>query len=717
MNSRQSIDPDFTFSPFTIYQQFEAWVVLGLLLFWRKNASTDHDIYRIMHARIQDIYRLDLPDTYFNEETDAITLWCAAKHFCMSAVESDAVEAAQEQRVLPLLEFARDFELNETWVFIVALLGLLETNHLVNLVIAELQAPDKAPRITQHLLCALVNQLLQDNFLVNAAAFPEVEHNESEIYQPEPSSELSPLDIVEHPLVLQKIILTDNDLPLPLQRMHIRPLFWSILMGRKPLWPGCRQMETRTTWPLSLQQEEQSKHIAQLLQQSFQQSEEHEIWQKFQGVIVRGNPNSGRGNFCYHMATQMNMQAINVPIKIWCDDALLEIACRYARWLPVLRSTESSIESLLPNLNDIANGHSPVAIIWGLETPAPSTAMLEATIELPTHSERTQIWQEYIQDETLSRELATKALLSPPSIRFIVTNARQLAKRKGNTAIVAHIAEARRQLGVDRLRSLAQPVFRQVTAEALVMPQLVENALETLVKRALKRESLWQGLGDTLKATPNPGVRALFVGESGTGKTLAASYIATRLDAPLYRVDLSAVMNKYIGESEKNLAQLLDQAAASDVVLLFDEADALFGSRSEGRETGERFANMLTNFLLTRIENHPGIVILTTNSRDRIDQAFTRRLDSIVEFPLPGFEERLHLWRSHLGNRGPGEDVYRNLASYCDLAGGQLRNVVLTALIHADENVVSTANLLEGLRAEYRKQGREMPKKLEGLAV
>jgi SpoVK/Ycf46/Vps4 family AAA+-type ATPase len=254
-----------------------------------------------------------------------------------------------------------------------------------------------------------------------------------------------------------------------------------------------------------------------------------------------------------------------------------------------------------------------------------------------------------------------------------------------------------------------------VTAEALAMTPLVAEALDNLIQRARRRESLWQGLGATLQATRNPGVRALFVGESGTGKTLAASYVATALGAPLYRVDLAAVMNKYIGESEKNLASLLDQAAASDVVLLFDEADSLFGRRTEGKETGERYANMLTNFLLTRIESHTGIVLLTTNSRERIDRAFTRRLDLIVEFPLPGFGERLQLWHGHLGERGPGPEISRYLAGHCDLPGGAIRNVVLAAAAESEGGPIRPAALLRGLRAEYRKLGRGLPAKLEQL--
>src|SRR5258708_34169693 len=124
-------------------------------------------------------------------------------------------------------------------------------------------------------------------------------------------------------------------------------------------------------------------------------------------------------------------------------------------------------------------------------------------------------------------------------------------------------------------------------------------------------------------------------------------------------------MNKYIGESEKNLGGLLDHAEAADVVLLFDEADALFGRRTEGGETGERYANMLTNYLLTRLEAHHGIVILTSNAKARIDPAFWRRLDQVIDFPAPGYDERLALWRSHLGDRAPADAGLERLAGDC----------------------------------------------------
>src|SRR5262249_23617527 len=198
------------------------------------------------------------------------------------------------------------------------------------------------------------------------------------------------------------------------------------------------------------------------------------------------------------------------------------------------------------------------------------------------------------------------------------------------------------------------------------------------------RDGLAQGLGASASARYHPGVRALFVGPSGTGKTLAAGWLATRLGLPLYRVDLASVTSKYIGETEKNLSQLLARAEQAEVMLLFDEADSLFGKRTDITDSNDRFANAQTNYLLQRIENYDGIVLLTSNSQARFDDAFTRRLDFIIDFPTPGPEERRNLWRSHLGPdiALTSSDLNR-LAVLVDLNGGQTRNAVLAAAVRA----------------------------------
>jgi SpoVK/Ycf46/Vps4 family AAA+-type ATPase len=236
-----------------------------------------------------------------------------------------------------------------------------------------------------------------------------------------------------------------------------------------------------------------------------------------------------------------------------------------------------------------------------------------------------------------------------------------------------------------------------------------------LLLRCRSRDGLERGLGASATARYHPGVRALFVGPSGTGKTLAAGWLATRLQMPLYRVDLAAVSSKYIGETEKNLAQLLAHAEHAEVVLLFDEADAMFGKRTEVKEANDRFANAQTNYLLQRIESFDGVTLLTSNSKSRFDSAFVRRLDMIVEFPLPGPEERRALWLSHLGAHHALTTAQVNqLAAAVELGGGHIRNAVLTAavLAQAHRGVIRFADLASAISDEYRKLGRQAPAEL-----
>jgi hypothetical protein len=404
-----------------------------------------------------------------------------------------------------------------------------------------------------------------------------------------------------------------------------------------------------------------------------------------------------------------------VPEELWRREPVLAAACRYGGWLPVIAPELGPGDRVRPFHG---GGHAgPLALAIGREGAVDAPAVVEIEIPPLPPAERHALWQRFLGVEPPAR-LAESAVLDGPSIRALCDGARLEAGRLAQPLAEEHLARARVRLGAERLRQLAQPVARRVPAEGLVLPPVLQRRFDDLVHRSMRRERLWEGLGVTLRASVNTGVRALFVGESGTGKTLAASRLATCLDAPLYRVDLAAVLNKYIGETEKNLGLLLDAAAAHDVILLLDEADAVFGRRTDGGETGERFGNMLTNFLLTRIEDHPGIVILTSNSRARIDPSFTRRLDAILEFPLPGVDERRRLWRTHLGGRSPGEDACALLASYCDLPGGYLRNAVLSAAARGDDlpdAPLPLALLVDALREEYRKLGRAAPPQLDQL--
>jgi SpoVK/Ycf46/Vps4 family AAA+-type ATPase len=207
-------------------------------------------------------------------------------------------------------------------------------------------------------------------------------------------------------------------------------------------------------------------------------------------------------------------------------------------------------------------------------------------------------------------------------------------------------------------------------------------------------------------------VRALFHGPPGTGKTLAAAWLARQLGLPLFRVDLAGVLSKYIGETEKNLAAMLSAAEAAEVVLLFDEADALFGKRTEIRSANDRFANTQTDYLLQRLEAWSGIAVLTTNHRAGLDEAFTRRLDAVIELPLPAPAERRALWDVHLGTQHAltASDINR-LAATLPVAGGHIRNAVLAAAVTAREQQrpLRLDDVIGGMESELRKLGRQLP--------
>jgi SpoVK/Ycf46/Vps4 family AAA+-type ATPase len=236
-----------------------------------------------------------------------------------------------------------------------------------------------------------------------------------------------------------------------------------------------------------------------------------------------------------------------------------------------------------------------------------------------------------------------------------------------------------------------------------------------LLARCRAREKLTENLGGVLQARYKTGVRALLTGPSGTGKTLAASWLSGQLTLPLYRVDLAAVSSKYIGETEKNLAALLAKAEEQDLILLFDEADSLFGKRTDISDSNDRFANAQTNYLLQRIETFTGIVLLTSNAKNRFDEAFTRRIDAIVDFNQPEIEERYALWLAHLGGTHllTPADLGR-LAAFADLTGGHIRNVVLMAAVLArtQGGEIGYGQILEALRSEYRKLGLTVPPEL-----
>ncbi|MDP9075323.1 MAG: ATP-binding protein, partial [Actinomycetota bacterium] len=268
-------------------------------------------------------------------------------------------------------------------------------------------------------------------------------------------------------------------------------------------------------------------------------------------------------------------------------------------------------------------------------------------------------------------------------------------------------ARAQNAAGLERLARRIPP---QAGWSELVLPEPVEALLHDIVSRVRQRSRVlddW-GMGDA--TSRGRGVTVLFSGDSGTGKTLSAEVVAHSLGLDLYVIDLATVVDKYIGETEKNLDRIFAEAERVNGVLLFDEADAIFGKRSEVRDARDRYANVEVAYLLQRMEQFEGIAVLTTNLRANVDEAFLRRLDVLVEFPMPDRDSRRRLWLQQFRPGVPRDpDIdFDFVAAAFELSGGNIRNIVMAAAYLAAEvgRPVSMADLIRATAGEYRKLGR-----------
>jgi SpoVK/Ycf46/Vps4 family AAA+-type ATPase len=257
---------------------------------------------------------------------------------------------------------------------------------------------------------------------------------------------------------------------------------------------------------------------------------------------------------------------------------------------------------------------------------------------------------------------------------------------------------------------LAQRIEARATWDDLVLPASRVETLRQIAAQLRQRYTVYDEWGFASRSARGLGISALFWGPSGTGKTMAAEVIANELDLDLYRIDLSSIVSKYIGDTEKNLRRIFDAAEAGSAILLFDEADALFGKRSEVKDSHDRYANVEIGYLLQRMEDYRGLAILTTNVRTALDGAFERRLRFIVQFPFPDASQRAEIWRRTFPGGTPTDGLDVTKLAGLNVAGGHIRNIALNAAFRAaDERMpVRMRHLLQAARSEYAKLERPL---------
>jgi hypothetical protein len=356
----------------------------------------------------------------------------------------------------------------------------------------------------------------------------------------------------------------------------------------------------------------------------------------------------------------------------------------------------------------LAYGTQPWDPAWTVRAP------LQVDVAPLTADERAAVWRSALAgrlpDGLDPADATAQFVLGAPAIRRAASVAVQLAAASGERVGEAHLRAGARTQNAAGLERLARRIVPEVGWADLVLPAPTLSLLHELAGRARHRDRVLREWRMRPGGGRGHGVTALFAGDSGTGKTMSAEVVARSLGLDLYTVNLATVVDKYVGETEKNLERIFGEAAGVNGVLLFDEADAIFGKRSEVRDAHDRYANIESAYLLQRMETFDGLAVLATNLRANLDEAFTRRLDVVVDFPVPDEAARRALWDRCLGDRVPrARDVDLDfLAGAFELAGGHIRSAAVTAgyLAAAAGRPVGMAELVGAVGREYRKLGR-----------
>jgi hypothetical protein len=440
-------------------------------------------------------------------------------------------------------------------------------------------------------------------------------------------------------------------------------------------------------------------------------------------LVVRGRRGSGRHSIVAALAARIEREIVAI------DTARFPHARREA--VDLLRAAlfRASIHGLVPVLSGLEQleptetelrdavrqvlRQHPGAVV--VRTSPEGNLPLDpgfVSITLPPllESERANAWAAALEAAELRADvdlLAARYRIGPGVIRRVVRQLGAHGLRGDSTAV---LDDQVRQHVASRLDHVARRIDRRAHWEDLALPEEVLDSLREFIGRARHRRTVYEHWGYDAKMTTSRGLTALFYGPPGTGKTMVAGVIAQELGLDMFRVDLARVVSKWVGETEKNLAEVFDAAEDGQVLILFDEADSLFAKRTDVRTANDRYANLEVNYLLQRLDTFEGIAILTSNFDGSIDPAFKRRLSLRLQFPFPDEDTRVQLWTSHVTPQTPvaGDFDFVDLARRFPLSGGYIRNCALRAAFLAahEARPMRQEHLLRAVHLEYREMGK-----------
>lgn len=501
-------------------------------------------------------------------------------------------------------------------------------------------------------------------------------------------------------------------------QLRIPPLIWDLLQGGEaPQLPEYFTWHPAGNFPpieklqLLPEEKERLSKIPQLLQSG-----------QASAFVLRGMAGSERQEVAGSVARAAGANLLSAEDALRANDErwqLLGPMATLTQSMPVFSIDLAPGETFeIPRL---VSYRGPVMVVLGESGGLTGNYVERAvsfTMELPGPGQRQSHWQAALNGHGSEElpEIAERFLLPGHYIKQTASLAINQAHLENSSQIeVNHVRQAAQLLNRQRLETLAQRLEGKIGWDHLIVNPKTESLLRELARRCRYREKLPAHLGTAFSGNINRGVRALFNGPSGTGKSLAARILASEMQMDLYKIDLSAVVNKYIGETEKNLHQIFARAEELDVILLLDEGDSLLSNRTQVKSANDRYANLETNYLLQRLETYNGILLITSNLGENVDRAFQRRIDVQVEFHFPEAEERWQIWQLHLPeNHKVSEQLLVDVAARCKLSGGQIRNAAIyAACLALDEGAaaINDHHLELSVENEYRKSGSVSPLK------